>query len=79
MKYQWFTPSGCKEIGFSKCEFVTKTQLVYFIIKLVAHEYIFVYILAKGVQTVGPNGLKLFKGTHGFTGYPGGRKLKFCF
>ena len=59
-----FTPLGFKEIGISKCEFVTKTQLVYFIIKLFAHEYIFVYILAKGVQTVGPNGLKLFKGTH---------------
>ena len=76
MKYQWFTPSGCKEIGISKCEFVTKTQQVYFIIKLFDHEYIFVYILyifvyilAKAAQTAGPNGLKLFEGTPGVQNY----------
>ena len=26
LEYQRFTPSGCKDIGFGKSQFVTKTQ-----------------------------------------------------
>ena len=29
LKYQRFTPSGCKDIGIRKSEFVTKTQFLY--------------------------------------------------
>ena len=29
LKYQRFTPSGCKEIMFRKCMFVAKTQFLY--------------------------------------------------
>ena len=28
LKYQRFTPSGCKAIGVRKCKFVAKTQLL---------------------------------------------------
>ena len=38
LKYQRFTPSGCKDIGIKKFEFVAKTQFLsfncYFSIKL---------------------------------------------
>ena len=29
LKYQRFTSSGCKDIGFTKTEFVAKTQFLY--------------------------------------------------
>ena len=29
LKYQRFTPSGCKDIGVRKCKFVAKTQFLY--------------------------------------------------
>ena len=29
LKYQIFTPSNCKDIGFRKFEFVAKTQFLY--------------------------------------------------
>ena len=29
LKYQTFTPSGCKDIGIRKFEFVAKTQFLY--------------------------------------------------
>ena len=29
LKYQKFTPSGCKNIGIRKLKFVTKTQFLY--------------------------------------------------
>ena len=28
LKYQRFTPSGCKDIGVRKCKFVAKTQFL---------------------------------------------------
>ena len=33
LKYQRFTPSGCKDIGIRKSEFVTKTQFLFKICK----------------------------------------------
>ena len=30
LKYQRFTPSGCKDIGIRKCKFVAITQFLYF-------------------------------------------------
>jgi len=30
LKYQRFTPSGCKDIGARKFEFVAKTQFLYY-------------------------------------------------
>ena len=29
LKYQRFTPSGCKDIGIRKCKFVAKTQFLW--------------------------------------------------
>ena len=34
LKYQRFTPSGCKDVGTRKFEFVTKTQILYGDIKI---------------------------------------------
>ena len=34
LKYQWLSPSGCKDIGKLKSEFVTKTQFLYKSIEL---------------------------------------------
>jgi len=28
MKYQWFTPSGCKDIGIRKINFAAETQFL---------------------------------------------------
>ena len=28
MKYRWFTPSGCEDIGKRKSEFVVKTEIL---------------------------------------------------
>jgi len=42
LKYQKFTPpSGCKEIGIRKYEFVTKTQFLYTISNKSRHRLVF--------------------------------------
>ena len=51
--------------------FTTKTRKFYeiiYIVKLFTYIYIFVCMLALAGQTAGPNGLKIFEGTHGCRG-----------
>ena len=38
LKYQRFTPSGCKDIEERKCEFVAKTQFLLFILLCTVEE-----------------------------------------
>ena len=43
LKYQWFTSSACKDIGFTKTEFVAKTQFLY--IKIICRVFSSVYLV----------------------------------
>ena len=54
LKYQRFTPSGCKDIGIRKCKFVAKTQFLYCFLHCWTHlcsSYI-IYLDSNSSQTI---------------------------